>query len=123
MNKNGTILIVDDEKDICDQISGLLNDNSFETFVANSSDDALKKMKMKNPNLILLDIWLNNSKLDGFKTLEKIKEFNEKIPVIMISGHGNIDTAVKLIKKGAFDFVEKPLDSELLIFKIKHRLK
>ncbi len=123
MNKNGTILIVDDEKDICDQISGLLNDNFFETFIANSSDDALKKMKMKNPNLILLDIWLNNSKLDGFKTLEKIKEFNEKIPVIMISGHGNIDTAVKSIKKGAFDFVEKPLDSELLIFKIKKAIE
>ena len=123
MIKNASVLIVDDEKDICEQVSGLLNDNFFKTYVANSSDEALKKIKLNNPNLVILDIWLNDSKLNGFETLEKIKSFNEKIPVIMISGHGNIETAVKSIKNGAFDFVEKPLDSEILLFKIKKAIE
>lgn len=109
------ILIVDDEKDICDQISGLLKDDGFLTFLASNSDDAVKYLKLEEINLVILDIWLNNSKLDGFKTLEKIKKLNELIPVIMISGHGNIETAVTAIKKGAYDFIEKPLDSDILL--------
>ena len=123
MIKNISVLIVDDEKDICDQISGLLNDYSYDTFIAHKSDEALQILKNNKPDIIILDIWLNNSKLDGFKTLEKIKEINDSIPIIMISGHGNIETAVKSIKQGAFDFVEKPLDSELLIFKIKKAIE
>ena len=107
MIKNISVLIVDDERDICDQISGLLNDYSYDTFIAHKSDEALQILKNNKPDIIILDIWLNNSKLDGFKTLEKIKEINDSIPIIMISGHGNIETAVKSIKQGAFDFVEK----------------
>lgn len=117
------ILIVDDEKDICDQISGLLKDDGFLTFSASNSDDAIKYLKLEEINLVILDIWLNNSKLDGFKTLEKIKKLNELIPVIMISGHGNIETAVTAIKKGAYDFIEKPFDSEILLFKVKKALE
>ena len=123
MTENSSILIVDDEKDICDQISGLLDDYLFKSIVAHTSDDALKCIKNKKISLVILDIWLNNSKLDGFKTLEKIKEFNNLIPVIMISGHGNIETAVNSIKQGAFDFVEKPFDSEILIFKVNKAIE
>ena len=117
------ILIVDDEKDICDQISGLLKDDGFLTFLASNSDDAIKYLKLEEINLVILDIWLNNSKLDGFKTLEKIKKLNELIPVIMISGHGNIETAVTAIKKGAYDFIEKPFDSDILLFKVNKALE
>jgi two-component system, NtrC family, nitrogen regulation response regulator NtrX len=118
MSKNIEILIIDDEKDICEQISGLLNDNSYSTITAHNSDDALEKFKYYKPKLVILDIWLNNSKLDGFKALEEITVLNDDVPIIMISGHGNIETAVKSIKQGAFDFIEKPFDSELLIFKV-----
>ena len=118
-----TILIVDDEKDICDQISGLLKDDGFLTFAANNSDDAIKYLKLEEINLVILDIWLNNSKLDGFKTLEKIKKLNELIPIIMISGHGNIETAVSAIKQGAYDFIEKPFDSDILLFKVNKALE
>ncbi len=117
------ILIVDDEKDICEQISGMLEDNFYDTIYSFTSDDALKKIKKYSPKLIILDIWLNNSKLDGFTLLKKIKNFNDNIPVIMISGHGNIETAINSIKNGAFDFIEKPFDSELLLFKVKKALE
>ena len=123
MNNKITILIVDDEKDICDQISGLLQDDGFLTFSANNSDDAIKYLKVEKINLVVLDIWLNNSKLDGFKTLEKIKKLNDLIPVIMISGHGNIETAVSAIKQGAYDFIEKPFDSDILLFKVNKALE
>ena len=77
----------------------------------------------KDYSLVILDIWLNNSKFDGFQTLEKIHEINENVPIIMISGHGNIETAVNSIKKGAYDFIEKPFDGDLLIFKVKKALE
>ena len=98
MSKDIEILIIDDEKDICEQISGLLTDNSYSTISAYNSDDAINKFKDYKPKLVILDIWLNDSKLDGFKALEKIKELNDDVPIIMISGHGNIETAVKSIK-------------------------
>ncbi len=121
--KNKYILVVDDEVDICEQLSGLLNDKGFESKYATSSDQALKTFNSTQPSLVLLDIWLNNSKLDGFNTLEKFLSINNSIPIIMISGHGNIETAVNSIKKGAYDFIEKPFDSELLIFKIEKALE
>ena len=119
MSKLNDILIIDDEKDICEQISGLLNDKGYETKSTLTSEDGISAFKIKNYSLVILDIWLNNSKLDGFQTLEKIKEINLNVPVIMISGHGNIETAVNSIKKGAYDFIEKPFDGDLLIFKVK----
>ena len=123
MTKLNEILIIDDEKDICEQISGLLNDKGFETKSMISSEEAINSFKKKDYSLVILDIWLNNSKLDGFQTLEKILEINGNVPVIMISGHGNIETAVNSIKKGAYDFIEKPFDGELLIFKVKKALE
>lgn len=123
MKKRSQILIVDDEKDICEQIAGILEDNFYETCYSLTSEDALKKIKDSSPKLIILDIWLNNSKLDGFMLMKKIKSFNQNIPIIMISGHGTIETAISSIKNGAFDFVEKPFDSELLLFKVKKALE
>ena len=117
------ILIVDDELDICEQLVGVLEDKGFNASFVSSSDEVLKILKKENISLILLDIWLNNSKLDGFQTLEKILQIDNSLPVIMISGHGNIETAVNSIKKGAYDFIEKPFDSDLLIFKVKKALE
>ncbi len=123
MNNFKEILIIDDEIDICKQLSGLLNDLGYNSSYSITSEKGLDLFKDKNFSLVLLDIWLNNSKFDGFQALEKIKNINPDIPVIMISGHGNIETAVNSIKKGAYDFVEKPFDSDILIFKIKKALE
>ena len=123
MNIEGKILIIDDEIDICEQLSGLLNDRGFSSNYCISSDEGIKEFKKNSYSLVILDIWLNNSKFDGFQTLEEIKELNETVPVIMISGHGNIETAVNSIKKGAYDFIEKPLDGDLLIFKVSKALE
>ncbi len=123
MDNEPKILIIDDEVDICDQISGLLSDNSFKNISANTSDQAFKILANYKICLVILDIWLNNSKLDGFETLKRIKEFDENLPIIMISGHGNIETAVSSIKNGAFDYLEKPFDSELLIFKVNKAIE
>ena len=123
MNFEGNILIIDDEVDICEQLSGLLNDRGFSVKFCISSEDGIKELKKNSYSLVILDIWLNNSKFDGFQTLEKIKELNESVPIIMISGHGNIETAVNSIKKGAYDFIEKPFDGDLLIFKVSKALE
>ena len=119
MSKKNQILIIDDEVDICEQISGLLGDKGYSAKYSLTSEEGLKIYRKEKISLVILDIWLNDSKFDGFQTLERIKEINEIPPVIMISGHGNIETAVNSIKKGAYDFIEKPLDSDLLIFKVK----
>ena len=123
MNIDGKILIIDDEIDICEQISGLLKDRGFVAEYCISSEQGIKKFKNSTYSLVILDIWLNDSKFDGFQALEQIKELNETVPVIMISGHGNIETAVSSIKKGAYDFIEKPLDGDLLIFKVSKALE
>ena len=123
MNIEGKILIIDDEIDICEQLSGLLNDRGFTCNHCISSEEGIKEFKNNSYSLVILDIWLNNSKFDGFQTLEEIKELNETVPIIMISGHGNIETAVNSIKKGAYDFIEKPLDGDLLIFKVSKALE
>ncbi len=123
IGKESKILIVDDEPDICEQLSGLLRDIGYSCEYTTSSEKGLELFKKKKFSIILLDIWLNNSKFDGFQALEKFLEIDQNIPVIMISGHGNIETAVNSIKKGAYDFIEKPFDSDLLIFKIKKALE
>ena len=124
MNKNTEhILIVDDEIDICEQISEILKDNHFSTKIVHTSEETIKSINEKSPILIILDIWLNNSKLDGFSLLKKIKTENPQIPIIMISGHGNIETAINSIKNGAFDFIEKPFDIDILLLKINKALE
>src|SRR5881398_1821079 len=109
------ILIVDDEADIRDLVAGILSDEGFSTRTARDSDSALAEIANRRPNLVFLDIWLQGSKLDGLQLLEQIKKDNADLPVVMISGHGNIETAVAAIKRGAYDFIEKPFKSDRLI--------
>ncbi|ABE39821.1 sigma-54-dependent transcriptional regulator [Rhodopseudomonas pseudopalustris] len=109
------ILIVDDEADIRDLVAGILEDEGFTTRTARDSDSALAEISNRRPNLIFLDIWLQGSKLDGLQLLEQIKKDHAEVPVVMISGHGNIETAVAAIKRGAYDFIEKPFKSDRLI--------
>ena len=109
------ILIVDDEADIRDLVAGILEDEGFKTRTARDSDQALSEISNRRPNLVFLDIWLQGSKLDGLQLLEHIKRDHPEVPVVMISGHGNIETAVAAIKRGAYDFIEKPFKSDRLI--------
>ena len=109
------ILIVDDEADIRDLVAGILDDEGFTTRTARDSDSALAEIANRRPHLVFLDIWLQGSKLDGLQLLEQVKRDHADVPVVMISGHGNIETAVAAIKRGAYDFIEKPFKSDRLI--------
>ena len=109
------ILIVDDEADIRDLVAGILEDEGFTTRTARDSDQALSEISNRRPSLVFLDIWLQGSKLDGLQMLEQIKRDHPELPVVMISGHGNIETAVAAIKRGAYDFIEKPFKADRLI--------
>ncbi len=109
------ILIVDDEDDIRELVGGILEDEGHHPRAARNSDEALAAIESRRPQLILLDIWLQGSKLDGLQLLESIKKQNPSVPVVMISGHGNIETAVTAIKLGAYDFIEKPFKADRLI--------
>ena len=109
------ILIVDDEIDIRDIVSGILADEGHGTRTAKNSDEALNAITARRPSLVFLDIWLQGSKLDGLQVLEVIKQQNPNLPVVMISGHGNIETAVSAIKLGAYDFIEKPFKADRLV--------
>jgi two-component system nitrogen regulation response regulator NtrX len=121
MSKNGSpqttseILVVDDEEDIRDLISGILRDEGYETRVANDGDSALQAVRARRPQLVVLDIWLQGSRLDGIQILDVLKREQPDLPVVMISGHGTIETAVASIKKGAYDFIEKPFKADRLI--------
>src|SRR5438105_7051949 len=109
------ILIVDDESDIRDIVSGILADEGHGTRTAKNSDEALAAIGARRPTLLFLDIWLQGSRLDGLQLLKIVKEQNPNVPVVMISGHGNIETAVSAIKLGAYDFIEKPFKADRLI--------
>jgi two-component system nitrogen regulation response regulator NtrX len=109
------ILIVDDEDDIREIVSGILSDEGHGTRLARNSDEALGAIEARRPQLILLDIWLQGSRLDGLQLLEIVKQQHPNVPVVMISGHGNIETAVSAIKLGAYDFIEKPFKADRLI--------
>jgi two-component system nitrogen regulation response regulator NtrX len=109
------ILIVDDEPDICELVAGILQDEGYATRTARDGEDALAAIKTRRPNLLFLDIWLQGSKLDGLQLLDAAKEQYPDLPVVMISGHGNIETAVAAIKRGAYDFIEKPFKADRLV--------
>lgn len=109
------ILVVDDEADIREIVSGILSDEGHGTRMAKNSDDALAMIAARRPHLVFLDIWLQGSRLDGLQLLEIIKKDNPTLPVVMISGHGNIETAVSAIKMGAYDFIEKPFKADRLV--------
>src|SRR5262247_994244 len=109
------ILIVDDEADIRDLVAGILQDEGYETRTARDSDDALASIRSRRPNLVFLDIWLQGSRLDGLQLLDAMKGQHPELPIVMISGHGNIETAVAAIKQGAYDFIEKPFKADRLV--------
>src|SRR5436305_3897539 len=109
------ILIVDDEADIRELVAGILQDEGYETRTARDSDTAMNAIELRRPSLLFLDIWLQGSKLDGLQLLESVKEHHPELPVVMISGHGNIETAVSAIKRGAYDFIEKPFKADRLV--------
>ena len=117
------ILIIDDEKDICFLISEILKDENYLTTNSNNSKNAIKKFHDINPDLIILDVWLDGSELDGLNLLKHFKSINSNIPIIMISGHSTIDMAVKAIKEGAYDFIEKPFDTNKLLIITKRAIE
>jgi two-component system nitrogen regulation response regulator NtrX len=117
------ILIVDDEADIRQLISGILEDEGFETRLAHNSDAALSEISQRRPTLVVLDIWLQGSKLDGLDLLLEIKQLAPELPVVIISGHGNIETAVAAIKRGAYDYIEKPFNADRLLLVIGRALE
>jgi two-component system nitrogen regulation response regulator NtrX len=109
------ILIVDDERDICTLIAGILEDEGHTARRAHNSTEAIDAVRQRRPALVILDVWLQGSELDGLQILEVIRREDPPIPVVMISGHGTIDTAVSAIKSGAYDFVEKPFKADRLL--------
>ena len=117
------ILIVDDEADIRELVSGILQDEGFITRSARDSDDALAQVASRRPNLVFLDIWLQGSRLDGLQLLDAMKQQHPELPIVMISGHGNIETAVAAIKQGAYDFIEKPFKADRLVLVAQRALE
>jgi len=109
------ILIVDDERDICDLVAGVMEDEGYEARTAANSDAALDAIRQRRPSLVLIDVWLQGSRLDGLGLVEAIKAMDPTLPIIVISGHGGIDTAVAAIRRGAFDFIEKPFEASRLL--------
>jgi two-component system nitrogen regulation response regulator NtrX len=109
------ILIIDDEKDIRDLVSGVLSDDGYETRSAGTAEDALAAFDDRLPSLVLLDVWLRGSSMDGLELLKLFKARDSNVPVVVFSGHGNIDTAVAAISSGAVDFLEKPFEAEKLL--------
>ena len=109
------ILVVDDETDIREQVAGILEDEGHRCRLARDSDEALRSVEERRPHLVILDIWLQGSRLDGLEVLTAMKRAHPDLPVVIISGHGNIETAVTAIKRGAYDYVEKPFNSDRLI--------
>ncbi len=115
-----TVLVVDDEPSILQSLSGILSDEGFEAFTAGNGYEALKMIEEMSPDLVLLDIWMPG--IDGIETLKEIKRTNPFLQVIIISGHGNVETAVKATKLGAYDFIEKPLSIDKVIVAINNAL-
>lgn len=117
------ILVVDDEADICDLISGILEDEGYRPCAAACSDTALVAIAKRRPSLVLLDIWLEGSKLDGLQLMERLRRDDPDLPVVVISGHGNVEVAVSAIKNGAYDFIEKPFQTDHLLVTISRAIE
>ena len=117
------ILIVDDEVDIRLLVSGILADEGFATREAGNADQALEALKARRPSLVLLDIWLQGSRLDGLGILAEIKRHHPEVPVVMMSGHGTIETAVSAIKQGAYEFIEKPFQADRLLLAVERAIE
>ncbi len=117
------ILIVDDEADIRELVAGSLGDEGHGTRTEKDADEALAAIAARRPHLVFLDIWLQGSRLDGLQVLEEIQKQHKGLPIVMISGHGNIETAVSSIKIGAYDFIEKPFKSDRLVLVAERALE
>jgi len=117
------ILIVDDEADIRELISGILEDEGYTTRTAEHSDACLAAIQNRLPSLIVLDVWLQGSRLDGLELLDEFQRSHPEVPVVVISGHGTIETAVAAIKKGAYDFIEKPFKADRLILVVERAVE
>jgi two-component system nitrogen regulation response regulator NtrX len=113
------VLVVDDEADIRELVSGVLEDEGYSVRTAGDSTTALNVIEERRPSMVLLDVWLQGSKLDGLQLLQEIKARDPSIPVLLISGHGNLDTAVAAVREGAVDFIEKPFQAERLIYLVR----
>jgi two-component system nitrogen regulation response regulator NtrX len=117
------ILIVDDERDICTLIAGILEDEGNTARRAHNSTEAIDAVRQRRPALVILDVWLQGSELDGLQLLEVIRREEPPVPVVMISGHGTIDTAVSAIKTGAYDFIEKPFKADRLLLVVDRAIE
>ena len=117
------ILIVDDEKDIRELISEILIDEGYSTRLSSNSAECLKQVFNDPPSLLILDIWLKDSNMDGIDILKKVKVEYPQVPVVIISGHGNIEIAVSAIKQGAYDFIEKPFNIEQLLVVVRRAME
>ena len=117
------ILIVDDERDICTLIAGILEDEGNTARRAHNSTEAIDAVRQRRPSLVILDVWLQGSELDGLQLLEVIRREEPPVPVVMISGHGTIDTAVSAIKTGAYDFIEKPFKADRLLLVVERAIE
>ena len=119
----GDILIVDDERDIRELISDILQDEGFETRIAGTAEECMKEVDAAPPGLLILDLWLKDRDLDGIDILKKVKKNYPHVPVVIISGHGNIEIAVAAIKQGAYDFIEKPFNINQLLVVIRRAME
>lgn len=117
------ILVIDDEADIRDLVSGILEDDGHQVRAARDSDEALDAFKRRKPSLVVLDVWLQGSRIDGLELLAMFKEIDPDMPVIVISGHGTIETAVTAIRNGAYDFIEKPFTADRLLLVVQRALE
>ena len=119
----GDVLIVDDEPDIRELVAGILSDEGYSVRTAGDSEEALAAIRARKPSLLILDIWMQGAGMDGLELLDLVKGLDPDLPVIMISGHGNIETAVSAIKRGAYDFLEKPFKSDRLLLVVERALE
>jgi two-component system nitrogen regulation response regulator NtrX len=117
------ILIVDDEPDIRELVAGILQDEGHGTRTARDSDEALAAVVAHRPNLVFLDIWLKGSRLDGLQLLDSLKQEHPELPIVLITGHGNSETAVSAINRGAYDLIEKPFKADRLMLVAKRVLE
>ncbi|OKH89956.1 sigma-54 dependent transcriptional regulator [Thalassospira sp. TSL5-1] len=117
------ILIVDDEEDIRSLIAGILEDEGYTTRAAASSQQALSEVAARRPTLVVLDIWMEGSEHDGIETLKLIQREHPEVPVVMISGHGNIETALEASRNGAYDFIEKPFNTDRLLLVVERAIE
>ena len=119
----GDILITDDERDIRELISDILKDEGFTTRLAGTSDECMAQIDKETPALMILDIWLKDSRMDGIDILKQVRKDHPEVPVVIISGHGNIEIAVAAIKQGAYDFIEKPFNIDQLMVVIRRAME